>query len=459
MKLGQTFSSHKTGNGRLAPTARKLFATSLVAAGTLLIAPFPGSADQPSNAPSAQPLFPKQIVLDGTTYSDKDLISAFAEIAFDSYIRPNNILYALPPEPPHERCTEEIVRQGKLCGTPPEYKESYPWLYEYLYRDEGTPRYYAINKWTGPIRISIGYPNDLIPALPANGQSASSESDIQAKPHYSPTCERLQNLSHNSTLCLSDGWDLTEMNLDPGFESSKNYPASERSANYTRARKVVEEEINSALPTLRELTKLPVSYIPHNSETQESIGNVRIILESGYSYPVKNSVIPAGMGTAYDGAPGSLPFGDDDYVTHWYSSISFRDQIESIMTTAVHFIPYAGVTLDGGYAGKNADDQLNHQQVDGYLLPIVAAKCDSRDGLRFEEGECLGIELLREAKCERSIPAARCLTSSGTTKKQFARAIAARSPEPCQATSTDFGDCSGEGACSGQKTWSSQFWF
>src|SRR5579863_497727 len=36
-------------------------------------------------------------------------------------------------------------------------------------------------------------------------------------------------------------------------------------------------------------------------------------------------------------------------------------------------------------------------------------------------------------------PAARRSASSGTTKKQFARAIAARSPEPCQETSPTSG--------------------
>ncbi len=63
----------------------------------------------------------------------------------------------------------------------------------------------------------------------------------------------------------------------------------------------------------------------------------------------------------------------------------------------------------------------------------------------------LGMGLLREAGYGRRA-GAKMFGSSGTTRKQFERAMAARSPEPCQGTSATSGLGAGEGAGGGQET-------
>jgi hypothetical protein len=116
--------------------------------------------------------------------AESDLAKAFAQIAFSSYIRPNNFVFALPPQPPNDLCALPSTKWRQVCGRPNEYKESYPWLYEYLYRDKGVPRYFAINKFTGPIRISIGYPNDLFPVLPGDERLNCKDFAAKVAKHF-----------------------------------------------------------------------------------------------------------------------------------------------------------------------------------------------------------------------------------------------------------------------------------
>lgn len=55
---------------------------------------------------------------------------------------------------------------NKVHGTvfdPPLYKERYPWLYEFFFRTEGVPRYFALNRWAMPLTVSVGLPNDARP--------------------------------------------------------------------------------------------------------------------------------------------------------------------------------------------------------------------------------------------------------------------------------------------------------
>lgn len=142
----------------------------------------PRSEDRP-------PLIPDHVVLDGQDYSRQDLIDAFVEVALSSYIGPNAFPYAPPLPPSKILCSVDnlnastnypssyhlkrisatteghLLPDTQLCTTPDEVKQRYPWLYEFVYREHGVPRYFAINKWTSSIRISIGYPEDLTPVL------------------------------------------------------------------------------------------------------------------------------------------------------------------------------------------------------------------------------------------------------------------------------------------------------
>jgi len=307
------------------------------------------------------PLFPKQIVLDGRTYSSKDLIDVFAEIAFSSYIRPNNFAYVLPPTPPHEHCAEPNTNAGTICGLPEEYKSNYPWLYEYLYRGNGVPRYFAINKFTGPIRISIGYPNDLFPLLSASDHRSDSGAVIKDTTKRT-SCGELQRITHGSGLCISDKKDLSEQALSmPGFP---------RSADYMRAQQIVEQEVNAALPGMRNATGLPVSYVPHAQETADNLANVRIVLED-FGYNEKSAVIPSGMNVEFLGSPVmKRPPG---FSVAW-NSIFYRDAVEPALTTAVRFTPYTGVRPEEFVQGRD-----NTRQVDGYLLP----NSDNSIGMSF----------------------------------------------------------------------------
>ncbi|MDE1152271.1 MAG: hypothetical protein PW788_07025 [Micavibrio sp.] len=53
-------------------------------------------------------------------------------------------------------------------------KQSYPWMAEYIYRENGTPRFFAVNKWAEPVKIFFGYPNNLEPAGDIKGRISDS---------------------------------------------------------------------------------------------------------------------------------------------------------------------------------------------------------------------------------------------------------------------------------------------
>jgi hypothetical protein len=277
-----------------------------------------------------QPLFPKMIALDGRVFSGNNLLLAFKEIAFSSFIAPNVFPDMVPP-PPFEPCARPTRSPSKICGTPTQYKERYPWLYEYLYRDHGTPKYFAINKWTGPIRISFGFPNDLAPVVSSHWQQSGTD---EMRKQQSGNCAWTAG---NPNFCIDDARDLTANALP----NDKTFPVAQQEA---------EEEVKAALPVLHELTGLPVSYIPHNQETSDSFGNLRIVLvRRSLNTGFKDSVVPSGlveppgMGLSIFSQPLS-------YAT-----------VETALTTAVHFTPYSD------------------QQVDGYLLP----NADNSIGMSF----------------------------------------------------------------------------
>jgi len=183
---------------------------------------------------------------------------------------------------------------------PAGYREKYPWLYEFMYREKGTPRFYAINKWAQPVRISFGFPNDLQPYVSSTVEKNSH--DLKSK--------------------------LPEVNLVKGL-------------NETNKREVfdwAEEEILSSIPEMQEVTGLDISFV--KSETTDSVdnlGNMRIVLYSGR--PEKNGISPiqfrGAMRNAY-----------------------FRQYLDVLyLQTAVRFTPETVKQVDG-YILPNADNTI-----------------------------------------------------------------------------------------------------
>lgn len=86
---------------------------------------------------------------DDIQYGKLQLLNAFlnASIARDRLNEEINIT----TEPSFEEF-QELKSQIRV---------EYPWLYPHLYPDQGLPRDMAIHKWTQPVKISFGMPNDL----------------------------------------------------------------------------------------------------------------------------------------------------------------------------------------------------------------------------------------------------------------------------------------------------------
>lgn len=164
---------------------------------------------------------PETIELDGRTYTKNELISAFMQAAFNPYIRQGTYI------PPFSFDAENANNPMKLKEG---YKTQYPWLYEFMYRDEGLPVFLSLAKWSRPMRVSTGFPNDLKPF----------------KPYVGP-----------------DGKAVTS-----GFYS--NIDADDIPAE-------IIEEIKSAAAFVSTVSRMDVSYIAHEQETPEAYAEMRII--------------------------------------------------------------------------------------------------------------------------------------------------------------------------------------
>lgn len=116
--------------------------------------------------------------------------------------------------------------------TPRGYEQQYPWLYEYLYRKQGAPRFYAINKWTKPIKVVFGFPNDLKPYADYKGVE-------------------------------------TQSNLYSFFRTSQK----------PEVYKFAETVVQPFLKTVEDLTGLPATYIAQ--EDKDDLGNLRIVFTNG----------------------------------------------------------------------------------------------------------------------------------------------------------------------------------
>lgn len=178
---------------------------------------------------AAEPLLTEEIVLDGQTYSRKQLLLAFLDAVFTKDTLNENErgdLYLSNPGYP----------DGETGFYSPEYlKEKYPWLYPHIYPD-AAPRLLAINKWTKPIRISLGMPNNLKTFGP-----------------------------------YKDG-QKREFAIFSLYPTEKNTEISD-SNNYAQ----LKEKISKLSILLEKQTNIDIKIILPNSETIQNYGNVRIV--------------------------------------------------------------------------------------------------------------------------------------------------------------------------------------
>lgn len=238
-------------------------------------------------------VIPDSVVLDGVTYSQKALAGAFVESAFSTWL-PVTVRGAYPQRtllPPMEVLPEN---QGDPLYSAKGYKAQYPWLYEYIYRDKGTPRYVALNKWAMPdIRVSIGFPNDLKPIERA----------------------------------VVDGRTLPEI---PLFEAFTTPVSAEVEA-------LVQQQVESLSLIIKAEAGLSVSYLPHRKETASNWAQVRIVIYNRLHN--WKTLFKRGNEDMYS------------IITNLHISQpprSFRDHIEkSYLPTAVHFTPNTHLQVDG----------------------------------------------------------------------------------------------------------------
>lgn len=128
-------------------------------------------------------------------------------------------------------------------------QSAYPWLYPHLVPENGLPKPLAVNKWTQPIRIAFGMPNDLKPYedAPENGKRV-----------FKLVYPRL----------LEGKWTGFHFAINDHIADIKSYDSFS----------VVENEIKGFAEAVSPIVGLPVSYIAPDLETKDQYGNIRINL-------------------------------------------------------------------------------------------------------------------------------------------------------------------------------------
>ncbi|MCL4677703.1 MAG: hypothetical protein KJ017_03810 [Alphaproteobacteria bacterium] len=126
---------------------------------------------------------------------------------------------------------------------------AYPWLYPHLVPENGLPKPLALNKWTQPIRIAFGMPNDLKPF-----DQASEKGKRVFKFVDSPT--------------LEGKWTGFYFKINDRVADMRSY----------RGFPVIENEIKAFAEAVSPVIGLPVSYLPPDKETQAQFGNIRVNL-------------------------------------------------------------------------------------------------------------------------------------------------------------------------------------
>lgn len=130
---------------------------------------------------------------------------------------------------------------------------SYPWLYPHLVPEKGLPKPLAVDKWTQPIKITFGMPNDLEPFEEITKEGKKPHS-ISGKNGFYRTKE--------------GEWNGVYYALNDLIADIKGY----------KAFPVVESEIKGFSEVVAPVIGLPVSYLSPDEETKENYGNIRINL-------------------------------------------------------------------------------------------------------------------------------------------------------------------------------------
>jgi len=247
---------------------------------------------------------PEEVTLDGRNFDRKEIIDAFLQAAFTHPDETNLLPWQIKSNLNYVADTE---RRSKI-------KEGYPWFYEYLYREKGTPQFFSLNKWAGPIVISTGFPND-------------------SKPFVSPPVE----VFPNQEPIVSAHW------LFPEYKTL--HPETE---------KIIVDEVKSVLPDINALTGLPASFLPHDKETNENYAQIRIV--------VLDDDDPISWETLFKkGSLNSFPFneyGPKKYHKNPYRMPDyFRAWVENKLITATSFTPHSFWQVDGFFVA-NADNEI-----------------------------------------------------------------------------------------------------
>lgn len=161
-------------------------------------------------------------------YDGYSVAGALLRSALSTFILPNNSQMNRLWLPPQSQYQKEVRETFRI---------QYPWLFEYRYRTQGIPRYVAINKWTKPVRISFGLPNDMEP------------------------------------LPLSKGINRKEEFIQFTTSRYDSFPADLWAK--------VENEVASLIPALQDMTGLSISFVPYEKEKAPDFSELRIVLVHG----------------------------------------------------------------------------------------------------------------------------------------------------------------------------------
>ncbi|HRI77813.1 MAG TPA: hypothetical protein PLX33_12600 [Alphaproteobacteria bacterium] len=286
----------------------------LVAALLFSASSFPSSAAYAAAGASKEKLIPDVVKLDGEEYTRYEIMYTFLKSSISNYIPGHKGILDDAQIPPL-RAKEDT---DDALQTPEGYRVQYPWLYEFMYREEGMPRYAAINKWdvSKPVRVTMGFPNGLKPykllRLPMKRETQTASDE----------------LGQSSDLLVSS--TLTELSV-------QQQNADKKSAQ------IVEDVARAFLPALAGATGLSLLY-EGEIDKPENVPRIHIVLTTeDDSNPFKR----AGRLTMISGGGFNSPR---------HRAHLFRGQVESLLKTAIYFTPYA------------------KKQVDGYYLPNAANK-------------------------------------------------------------------------------------
>lgn len=134
-------------------------------------------------------------------------------------------------------------------------RAAYPWLYPHLVPENGLPKPLAVNKWTQPINISFGMPNDLEPFEEMNKEAKKA-----------PSISGKKRIFLDKT--REGKWNGLYYELNDPIADIKGY----------RSFPVAEDEVKAFSEVVSPVIGLSVSYLAPELETKENYGNIRINL-------------------------------------------------------------------------------------------------------------------------------------------------------------------------------------